>query len=63
MPAYGSVIFGIFMPREFNAIAAAEALRVDVAPGKVSKFSAIVKAVMTKFVGLGERLDKTHVRR
>lgn len=51
------------MPREFNAIAAAEALRVDVAPGKVSKFSAIVKAVMTKFVGLGERLDKTHVRR
>lgn len=44
MPAYGSAPFGIFIPREFSAVAAAEALRFDAASDKVSKFSTIVKS-------------------
>lgn len=47
MPAYGSATFGTFMPREFSAIAAAEALGFDPASDKVSKFSTIVKTVVT----------------
>ena len=51
MPAYGSATFGAFMPREFSTIAAAEVLRFDATSDKVSKFSTIIKTVVTKFVG------------
>lgn len=54
MPAYGSATFGTLMPREFSTIAAAEDLRSDAASDKVSKFSTIVKTVVTKFVGSGD---------
>jgi hypothetical protein len=54
MPAYGSAPFGTFMHREFSTIAAAEALRFDAASDKVSKFSTIVKTVVTKFVRSGD---------